>query len=354
MKIIHKATGIIGLALMTMSSIASDLKLEDLSLTMSRDEADACLDKDYSYRILEDYTIRRSWKLKGKTVHADFKTGGDLICVAVVYDKPTSAKKFKADIKSLTGLKPELSKKAPKKTMGMKNARQARVTLPDGTKMSEFYAERNSSKKYTRFICYTSASPKDADRLALGDASTAGGGYTAMGSKAGSSDTAETIAILKQDEEERRSTAPTRTPSGKKFGTDPAPETETDPVEELTDETEDEEETALDGEETTPAEDVEADIPAEEGENVEAKGFLPENISAPVRKLLADCGVQLSAMVVDVLIVALPVLLLLLVWGMISKRNRKKRQQMAYEFIANKTPQVTGKGNAESQQEEQK
>jgi hypothetical protein len=39
---------------------------------------------------------------------------------------------------------------------------------------------------------------------------------------------------------------------------------------------------------------------------------------------------------------------------MISKRNRKKRQQMAYEFIANKTPQVTGKGNAEGPQEEQK
>ena len=351
MKIIHKATGIIGLALMTMSSVASDLKLEDMSLTMSRDEADACLDKDYSFRILEDFTIRRSWKLKGKTVHADFKTGGDLICVAVEYDKPTTAKKLKADMKSLTGLKPELSKKSPKKTMGMKNVRQARVTLPDGTKMSEFYAERNSSKKYTRFICYTSASPKDADRLALGDASVAGSGFTAMGSKAGSSDAAETIAILTQDEEERRSKAPTRTPSGKKFGTDPASETESDPAEELADEMEDEEETALDTEETTPAEPVAAEEAATEGED---KGFLPENVSAPVRKMLSDCGLQLSAMVVDVLIVALPLLLLLIICSMISKRNRKKRQQMAYEFIANKAPQATGKENAEGQQGEQK
>lgn len=351
MKIIHKATGIIGLALMTMSSVASDLKLEDMSLTMSRDEADACLDKDYSFRILEDFTIRRSWKLKGKTVHADFKTGGDLICVAVEYDKPTTAKKLKADMKFLTGLKPELSKKSPKKTMGMKNVRQARVTLPDGTKMSEFYAERNSSKKYTRFICYTSASPKDADRLALGDASVAGSGFTAMGSKAGSSDAAETIAILTQDEEERRSKAPTRTPSGKKFGTDPASETESDPAEELADEMEDEEETALDTEETTPAEPADAEEAATEGED---KGFLPENVSAPVRKMLSDCGLQLSAMVVDVLIVALPLLLLLIVCSMISKRNRKKRQQMAYEFIANKAPQATGKENAEGQQGEQK
>ena len=349
MKIIHKATGIIGLALMTMTSVASDLKLEDMSLTMSRDEADACLDKDYSFRILEDFTIRRSWKLKGKTVHADFKTGGDLICVAVEYDKPTTAKKLKADMKSLTGLKPELSKKSPKKTMGMKNVRQARVTLPDGTKMSEFYAERNSSKKYTRFICYTSASPKDADRLALGDASVAGSGFTAMGSKAGSSDAAETIAILTQDEEERRSKAPTRTPSGKKFGTDPAPETETDPAEELADETEDEEETVLDTEEVTPTEPAEE--AATEGED---KGFLPENVSAPVRKMLSDCGLQLSAMVVDVLIVALPLLLLLIICSMISRRNRKKRQQMAYEFIANKAPQATGKENAEGQQGEQK
>ena len=351
MKIIHKATGIIGLALMTMTSVASDLKLEDMSLTMSRDEADACLDKDYSFRILEDFTIRRSWKLKGKTVHADFKTGGDLICVAVEYDKPTTAKKLKADMKSLTGLKPELSKKSPKKTMGMKNVRQARVTLPDGTKMSEFYAERNSSKKYTRFICYTSASPKDADRLALGDASVAGSGFTAMGSKAGSSDAAETIAILTQDEEERRSKAPTRTPSGKKFGTDPASETESDPAEELADEMEDEEETALDTEETTSAEPVATEEAATEGED---KGFLPENVSAPVRKMLSDCGLQLSAMVVDVLIVALPLLLLLIVCSMISKRNRKKRQQMAYEFIANKAPQATGKENAEGQQGEQK
>ena len=354
MKIIHKATGIIGLALMTMTSVASDLKLEDLSLTMSRDEADACLDKDYSFRILEDFTIRRSWKLKGKTVHADFKTGGDLICVAVEYDKPTTAKKLKADMKSLTGLKPELSKKAPKKTMGMKNVRQARVTLPDGTKMSEFYVERNSSKKYTRFICYTSASPKDTDRLALGDASIAGGGFTAMGSKAGSTDSAETIAILTQDEEERRSTAPTRTPSGKKFGTDPAPETETDPAEELADETEDEEETALDTEEVTPTEPAEEAAPVTTTEVAEDKGFLPENVSAPVRKMLSDCGLQLSAMVVDVLIVALPLLLLLIVCSMISKRNRKKRQQMAYEFIANKAPQATGKENAEGQQGEQK
>lgn len=347
MKNIHKASTIIGLAFMAMSGMAADMKLEDLSLTMSRNEADECLNKDYNFRILEDFTIRRSWQAKNRTIHADFKSGGDLICVAVEYKKAVSAKTFKRDLTALTGLKPELSKRAPKKkTMGMKNVRQARITLPDGTKMSDIYAERNSSKKYTRFICYAITNPKDIDRLALGDASAAGGGFTAMGSKAGSSDNSATIKLLTQDETERRNTAPTRTPSKVKFGKDTSAETDTT----LPDETEDsmaEDETELTDEDFS----EETEPTTEEAEP--PHGFLPKNISEPVNKLLVDYGVQLQPNVLDTLIIALPLLLLLILWVMISKRKAKKRQREAYNLIANKPKSAAKPQETETQNEEQ-
>ena len=347
MKNIHKITTIIGLAFMAMSGMAADLQLEDLSLTMSRSDADECLNKDYNFRILEDFTIRRSWQAKNRTIHADFKSSGDLICVAVEYKKAVSSNTFKKDLEKLTGLKPELSKQAPKKkTMGMKNVRQARITLPDGTKKSDIYAERNSSKKYTRFICYAMDNPKDINRLALSEASSVGSGYTAMGSRAGAGDNSETIKLLTQDETERRNTPPTRTPSKVKFDTETPIVTDTPTDEETEDSGAEDEEEMVDedfSEEVEPA--------TEDAES--PHGFLPKNVSEPVNKLLNDYGVQLQPHVLDSLIIALPLLVLLILWVIISKRKAKKRQREAYNLIANKPKSPAKPQQTETEDEEQ-
>lgn len=72
---------------------ATALELSDLSLPMKRSQADAKLTKDYTYSVMVDGTVRRTWVLDGKTVFIDFNTStDDAILICINYKKPVSKK----------------------------------------------------------------------------------------------------------------------------------------------------------------------------------------------------------------------------------------------------------------------
>lgn len=67
------------------------LELSDIKYPLSRDEADRTLSKDYSYAMLEDGTIRRTWHLDDKRVFIDFNTSTNMaVMIAVIYNKPVA------------------------------------------------------------------------------------------------------------------------------------------------------------------------------------------------------------------------------------------------------------------------
>ena len=327
MKMIQKTAGIVSLAAVMLAGAAMGLELKELQLPMTRDEADSSLSKDYDYTILSDSTIRRTWKLKGRKVHVDFKLNrqGQALCIAVEYSKPASQKTVHNDIKAVTGGKSSYKKLGkPKKntnTYGMEHALGAKVKSSDGKSEGWIFVEHTGAdrKKCTRFVYYSSKPSRD--RMSL-SAAQEDGGYTAMGSAGANID----LSALRADEEARRrttkgstTTKPDKAPvvvdvpdepvavdssSDDGFGTP-------DSVGELEDEATDSEKAAGSG-----------------------KGFLPKAIAEPVHKALGGLG--LSAMVMDILTVLVPLLLLIIVWRKIAGKKRAKLQQAAFNSIMNR------------------
>ncbi len=328
MKTIHHIAGMLSLMAAGLCSSAEALELKDLHLPMTRDEADGSLTKDYQFTILSDSTIRRTWKLKGRTVHVDFKLNkqGQALCIAVEYAKPASRKTVHNDIKAVTDGKSNYKKLGkPKKntnTYGMEHALGAKVK---GDKSEGWiFVEHTSAarKKCTRFVYY--ATKPSRDRMSLSEARE-DGGYTALGSSGSNIDLSAIVA----DEEDRRRTKASATAKPDK--TRPVlADTPEEPVVSTTD-TEDDF-----GTPDTDAdwEDDAADTEDTAAEAAAGKGFLPQNISAPVQKILG-----LSPMITDVLIVLIPLLLLIIIWRTMVGKARAKARKKAFESIMGKKPE---------------
>lgn len=323
---IQKLVGIVSMVAAVVCSNTEALELKDLHLPMTRDEADSSLSKDYNFTILSDSTVRRTWKLKNRKVHVDFKLNskGQALCIAVEYTKPAPRKVVHNDIKAVTGGKSNYKKLGkPRKntnTYGMEHALGAKVKSTAGKGDGWIFVEHSSAarQKCTRFVYY--ATKPSRDRLSLGEARE-DGGYTALGSSGSNID----LSALVADEEDRRRTVASATakPSKQRPVLADTPE---EPI------------VANDTEDAFGAPETDTDLEDEETESGEqladakpAKGFLPENISAPVQKMIG-----LSPMVTDVLIVAVPLLLLLIIWRMMVNKSRAKARKKAFESIMNK------------------
>ncbi len=103
------------------------LELGELSLPLTRAEADKSLSKDYSFRVLEDMTVRRSWELENRTVSVDFspKDGDQALLIFIDYTLPVSPDEADRDAGSSWGAEPGswrhlLPKRAAR--LGMKEA----------------------------------------------------------------------------------------------------------------------------------------------------------------------------------------------------------------------------------------
>lgn len=208
-----KTALLLALALLSgLCSFATALELSDIHMPMKRDEADATLSKDYSYAVMTDGSVRRSWRLEGKELIIDFDTvSNDAIMVAIIYDKPVSKKKGIDDAHAIAAgkfdekatwdnPKDREAKSLIENTYGLKNAR--RKKLDD--KAMLFYEMDQKKSHITRVSLF--ARMPHTNRWAL-TTLTKNSGKTAMGNQMSTS----FITSLYEDEERRQNT-PLATP----------------------------------------------------------------------------------------------------------------------------------------------
>lgn len=191
--------------LSTLYSAAYALELSDIHMPMKRDDADTTLSKDYTYSVMTDGSVRRTWKLNDKEVIIDFDTvSNDAIMVAVIYDKPISKKKGIADAHTLAAGKyaKDATWDSPKdrdakglieNTYGLKNAR--RKKLDD---KSMLFYETNAQKNRIVRVSLFARMPQ-TNRWAL-TTLTRNSGKTAMGNQMSSN----FITSLYDDEARRQ------------------------------------------------------------------------------------------------------------------------------------------------------
>ncbi len=200
-----------GLLLLVPAALA--VQLSDLSPSLTRDEADENLTKDYAYRVLSDLSIRRIWNLDDNrklTIDFDARTG-KLICIAVDYRKPVSLKAATEDAADIgkfedADWKKFSTEKAAKYFMGRSRAMKF--------KEGYMFQELNGANKCMRLTFYTQK-PKENRRL-ISEGSTVSGN-TAMGSTSGGN----AVKMLLEQEETRlytpnKTDKPKTTPKPKK------------------------------------------------------------------------------------------------------------------------------------------
>ncbi len=314
---IQKTVGLMSLLLMGLVPNSYGLEVQELSLPMTRNEADAKLSKDYDYSILEDASLRRSWKLNDKTVHMDFDLArkGQAICIIIEYKKPVSLKAARQDMVAVVG-KQASSMKLRKVS---KSLAEMGYKGTIGNKVGQMWVLAQPSagdkKKCGRVLIFAKKPTKN--RLALDEASE-GGGYTAMGSKGPGIN----ISAIAANEEARRNAKPSAAIA--------AATPEVEQASALPEQAEIDSADDFGAEYDTFAASTDNAAAGSNATNKQA-GFLPAAVSAPVQGWLAGLG--LSALVVDILIVTVPVVLLLIIWRIIASVLRKKRNRAAYARI---------------------
>lgn len=186
-------------AMVALSSFA--LEVQDLHLPLKRSEADNTLTKDYSYDILTDGTIRRTWHISNRVVTVDFDPAEDTaICMMITYVKPVSRKTAETDANALA---PDADVKW-KKT---KPDAVRKVGIPAGSLIREFddrsmmFLEAGNSKNKYAAVSYFAKAPHK-DRRTLEP--IAGEHRTAMGSSSMAGD----VKFLIRDEEARLKAKP--------------------------------------------------------------------------------------------------------------------------------------------------
>lgn len=162
-------------------SAAFALEVAELKLPMTRDEADA-LSKDYTYEVLSDASVRRTWLPEDRRVAVDFNVQtNEAICITVTYDAGVTRKEALADAEKLAGGKVKDPKWRAVKSeaaskFGMKNAEA--LALSDGSYLFR-EVEADKKKRITRLSLYAAMPKTNRWEFSPVDAS---GGKTAMGS----------------------------------------------------------------------------------------------------------------------------------------------------------------------------
>ncbi len=173
------------------------LELSDLRLPLTRSEADKALSRDYSFRVLEDMTIRRSWGLKNRTVSVDFspKEGDKALLIYIDYTHPVAPEVAAEDAAKLLGTSAGSWKK-----LDEKRALRLGMEVAEGFKLAGnryCFRELNEGGQVVRLAYY--AGTPGVVRWDLAD-DVRETGRTAMGSRSGSGKS----DVLWKDEERRR------------------------------------------------------------------------------------------------------------------------------------------------------
>ncbi len=239
---------VLSVAFLLLCQQAAALELNQLNLKLTRDAADNILSKDYEYRVLEDVSVRRTWKEQNREVCADFAVkNGKALFISIAYTKPVTKVLANRDAEALIGAEPGTWREMKPKMaarLGMKKGEG--MKLADG---SYLFRELGARGRVTRMDCYPKM-PKE-NRLTMEDYDMKGA-VTAMGTRA-SAGVAE--SLLKDEARRRATEALASAPSPKKPAPAPvaAPRPAKQPVAAAA---EDGEEEAL--EESTPWDEVKA------------------------------------------------------------------------------------------------
>ena len=187
MRHMHMKKFIYLITLLLMLAIAPVMALQvsDVNPNLTRSQADQTLSKDYTYRVLDDFTVRRTWVLSSsKRISLDFNPQNDkLLMVMLEYGTGTDPQKAAADVRRITG-----AGKTKWKRMDRKKAEKYDVPVnTNNAKTGSCYAfmEMSKSNKCKRVMLYTSL--PDSNRAKLGEVDTGSGGETALGTRAGAS-----------------------------------------------------------------------------------------------------------------------------------------------------------------------
>lgn len=155
---------------------AGGLELEVLSPTMTRQEADDYLTKDYIYRVLEDGSVRRTWSPDANSrLMLDFDpTKGSLLSMFMEYRKPIAEEEAMKTLQVMTGKDKISWARMPEEKMekiGVPGARAVKI----GKGFAFF--ETTASGKCRRITVYPHA-PKESRLLlreiAVSDAGQSG------------------------------------------------------------------------------------------------------------------------------------------------------------------------------------
>lgn len=191
---------LITLILMLATAPAMALQLDEIKPTLTRTQADQTLSKDYSFSVLEDFTVRRTWVIAGnKRVSVDFNPQNEkLLMVMLEYGSGVDPQKAAADVRCITN-----GGKTKWKKMDKKKAEKYNVPANShNAKSGSCYAfmEMSKANKCTKVTIYPTL--PDSNRSQLDKADTTHGGETALGNRAGAS----IGKVIAEQETKRRQT----------------------------------------------------------------------------------------------------------------------------------------------------
>lgn len=193
------------LALLPPAAMA--VQLSDLSPTLTRNEADDNLTKDYAYRVLSDLSVRRIWNLDDNrklTIDFEGKTG-NLICIVVDYRTPVTLDEATQDAADIGKFEEAAWRKFDEKKAAKYFMGRSRAMKFDCGYM---FQELSGANKCMRLTFYPKTPAEDRRQISEGSTIS---GASAMGSTMSGS----AVKKLLEDEETRLYT-PNKTDEVKK------------------------------------------------------------------------------------------------------------------------------------------
>ncbi len=197
---------LITLLLVLLAAPATALQLSEINPNLTRTQADQTLSKDYTYTVLDDFTVRRSWVISGnRRLSLDFNPQNEkLLMVMLEYGSGVDQQKAAADVRRITG-----AGKTKWKRMDKKKAQKYDVPVNShNAKSGSCFAfmEMSKSNKCRKVMIYTSL--PDSNRSRLGAANTSNSAETALGTRGGAS-----IGKVIDEQEAKRKSTPLATKS---------------------------------------------------------------------------------------------------------------------------------------------
>lgn len=186
------------LTMLLTAPLCMALNPAEVSMDLTRDSADAKLNKDYTYAALADISVRRHWESeKGRVIDLDFDGKTDkLICAIITYDKPVPVKKATRDAKEIA------QGSVTWKPLPAENAKKYEVENAQAAKVGNVYLimECDKSGKCTRLALHNSLPDRNRATMTPVDTDV----KQASGAMGSNADILENARLLLTSEERRK------------------------------------------------------------------------------------------------------------------------------------------------------